>query len=219
MSRDAQKAAQQEAAQQEAALGIGEIDDAGRYELDLRTGRWRWSDEMYRIHGYEPGAVEPSTEALVARKHPDDADDVDHAVRTARATGEPFSSVHRIVTPAGEVRTVAFVGSGERDADGEVVGLEGFVVDLTAPQRRRTDAAAAEAVRAAARTRGAIEQAKGIVVAVRGGSPDAAFDVLRDASNRTDRPLRDVARAVVEAASARMGGGFDDAALRTVLGC
>jgi GAF domain-containing protein len=46
-------------------------------------------------------------------------------------------------------------------------------------------------------TRAAIEQAKGIIMAERRCSPDEAFAVLVDASNRSNRKLRDIAGDVV----------------------
>jgi hypothetical protein len=33
---------------------------------------WWWSDDVARMHGYEPGTVEPTTELLLSHKHPDD---------------------------------------------------------------------------------------------------------------------------------------------------
>jgi response regulator NasT len=50
---------------------------------------------------------------------------------------------------------------------------------------------------AALKTRPAIEQAKGILMAEHGCSPDEAFDMLSEASQRNKRKLRDVAEGVV----------------------
>ena len=49
-------------------------------------------------------------------------------------------------------------------------------------------------------SRAVIEQAKGIIMAGRGCTDEEAFDVLRQASSRSNRKLRDLARAVVEGA-------------------
>jgi len=32
--------------------------------------RWEWSDEVARMHGYEPGDVEPTTQLLLSHKRP-----------------------------------------------------------------------------------------------------------------------------------------------------
>jgi len=187
----------------EEALAVGESPDVGRFRVDLTTDRWWWSDEIYEMHGFERGDVVPSSELMAAHKHPDDRVAVDHVVRDAVASREPFSSVHRIVDAAGNVRTVAVVGRADTDDDGEPVTVTGYFVDLTAAQRSAGQAQATEAIRAAAASRGTIEQAKGIVMAVRGGGSDAAFDLLRETSSRRETRLRVVAEQLVEAVGAR----------------
>ena len=56
----------------------GTLDDSqrlahiGSWEWDLRTGAVFWSDEMYRLHGHEPGAISPDCSTAMAHTHPDD---------------------------------------------------------------------------------------------------------------------------------------------------
>jgi GAF domain-containing protein len=47
-------------------------------------------------------------------------------------------------------------------------------------------------------SRAVIEQAKGIIMAGRGCSDEEAFDLLRQASSRSNRKLRDIARSIVD---------------------
>jgi GAF domain-containing protein len=47
-------------------------------------------------------------------------------------------------------------------------------------------------------TRAVIEQAKGVLMAQRRVNPDAAFEILRDASQRYNRKLRDIAVGIVD---------------------
>ena len=56
----------------------------------------------------------------------------------------------------------------------------------------------AEQMKAAMMSRVEIEQAKGILMAREGMSPDAAFEVLVRASQRENRKLRDIAREIVQ---------------------
>jgi PAS domain S-box-containing protein len=187
----------------EAALAVGESPHVGRFRLDLATDRWWWSDEIYAMHGFERGDVVPSAELMAAHKHPDDRTEVDHVVRDAVAAHEPFSSVHRIVDADGAVRTVAVVGRAETDGEGDPVAVTGYFVDLTAAQQSAGQAHATEAIRAAAASRGTIEQAKGVVMAEHGGAPDDAFAVLREAGSRRETRLRVVAEQLVAAVAAR----------------
>ena len=41
------------------------------YHYDAVSEAWTWSDEMYLIHGYQPGEVSLTTEMLLAMRHPD----------------------------------------------------------------------------------------------------------------------------------------------------
>jgi len=59
----------------------------------------------------------------------------------------------------------------------------------------------------AMRSRATIEQAKGILMGQSQVNADSAFDLLRKASQRENRKLRDVARELVE----RYGGGDSSA--------
>ena len=61
----------------------------------------------------------------------------------------------------------------------------------------------AEQMRAAMMSRVEIEQAKGILMAREGLTPDAAFEVLVRASQRENRKLRDIAKDIVERAQQR----------------
>ncbi|GAA4851139.1 PAS and ANTAR domain-containing protein [Luteimicrobium xylanilyticum] len=187
----------------EQALAVGTSPSVGRFRLDLADDSWWWSDEIYAMHGFERGEVVPSTELMATHKHPDDRKDVDHVVRNAVSDREPFSSVHRIVDAHGAVRTVAVVGRAELDDAGDPTAVTGYFVDLTAAQQSAGQAQATEAIRAAAASRGTIEQAKGIVMAARGGDANAAFDVLRETGSRRETRLRVVAEELVAAVAHR----------------
>jgi hypothetical protein len=63
--------------------------------------RWEWSDEVARMHGYEPGTVAPTTKLMLSHKHPDDREHVRDLLRHALLSGESFSSRHRFVDTSG----------------------------------------------------------------------------------------------------------------------
>ncbi len=56
-------------------------------------------------------------------------------------------------------------------------------------------------MRLAMESRAVIEQAKGVLVAQRRLDPEAAFEILREASQRYNRKLRDIASGIVQSAS------------------
>jgi len=183
----------------EHALARGASQQIGRYRLELATGTWWWSSETYRVHGFEPGEVVPTTELVLAHKHPDDRDRVRQILDEARATGEPFSSVHRIMDARGKERYLVIVGQGRRDpVTGMVVELLGYFVDITSTVVAGGEERAHRDIAAAAAGRGPIEQAKGVVAAAFGIAPEQAFAVLKRVSNNRNVRLRELARQVVE---------------------
>src|SRR3954453_12400829 len=85
------------------ALLGGPPQRVGRFEYRYDTDVWTWSDTVARMHGYEPGDVQPTTELVLSHKHPDDLARVKGLLNQSAA---PFSSRHRIRTVAGETRNV-----------------------------------------------------------------------------------------------------------------
>lgn len=178
----------------EAALAPGDRPPFGRYRLDLATGRWQWEDEVYVMHGFEPGEVVPTTQLMLSHKHPEDRPRVDGMLRHAATTGEPFSSVHRIYDADGGTRTLAVVGQGVRDPEsGLVTALVGWFVDMTRSQKEAAQREATASIRASAERRAAIEQAKGVLMVVFRCTAEEAFERLRRASNAANIPVRDLA--------------------------
>jgi hypothetical protein len=182
----------------EEVLAGGSRSPVGRYRLDLPTGEWAWSDEVYVMHGFEPGQIVPTTPLMLSHKHPDDRARVDGVLRQAAETGQPFSSVHRIVDAKGEARTMAVTGQGRRDPEsGQVTELFGYFIDVTESQREAAARDATASIQASAERRAVIEQAKGVLMVVYGIEGDAAFDLLREASNQANIAVRDIAQTLV----------------------
>ncbi|WP_423462159.1 PAS and ANTAR domain-containing protein [Promicromonospora sp. MS192] len=183
----------------EAALAPGHHAPVGRYRLDVASGRWSWSDEVFVMHGFSPGEIVPTTELILSHKHPDDRDRVDHVLRAAAATGRPFSSVHRIVDAHGASRTLAVTGQARRDpTSGVVTELYGYFIDVTEASREDAQREATASIRAAAEHRASIEQAKGAIMVAFGITDDEAFDRLRTASNQLNVPVRELATWLVD---------------------
>jgi two-component system, response regulator / RNA-binding antiterminator len=53
-------------------------------------------------------------------------------------------------------------------------------------------------LRAALQTRPVIDQAKGMLIAEHGCSPDEAFEMISHASQRENRKVRDIAKAMID---------------------
>lgn len=182
----------------ENGLALGDHTPTGRYRVNLATQEWWWSDETYRIHGFEPGEVIPTTAMVLAHKHPDDRDRVRNVLDDARRTGEPFSTVHRIIDAHGNPHIVSIVGEGRRDEEGTMVELAGYVLDLTSSVNRFAAEQADASIRAAARSRRDIEQAKFLVGMALEVDDDEAFSILRRGSNNSNVPVRTLSKRLVD---------------------
>ncbi|MEO7994033.1 MAG: PAS domain S-box protein [bacterium] len=113
------------------------IAGLGHWELDLldsdhpERNALRWSDETYRIFGFEPGSVEVTNDLFFSAVHPDDREAIETAMGAALASGAEYSIQHRIVLANGDVRVVHERGDISRRADGQVSLLLGTVLDVT----------------------------------------------------------------------------------------
>ena len=200
------------------ALGLGTNLLVGRYRVELGSGRWWWSDEVYTMHGWSPHEVEPSLEALRSRKHPDDRARVVRAATEALRLGTPFACSHRIVDRKGRTRSVVVIGQGRRGSRDRPPELVGYVIDVTPVQKEALARRSDGAVTRAFVTQAVIEQAKGAIVAVSGVDDEAAGHLLLDAASRAGVPLRLAADQVMARLRAENGKrGLTQAAVTRAL--
>lgn len=180
----------------EHALAGGAPQRVGWFRFHFADQRWEWSPEVEHMHGYQPGTVSPTTELVLSHKHPDDYGQVAATLEEIRRTSEAFSTRHRIVDTRGEIHSVVVVGDQLYDDDGVVVGTHGFYVDVTPSLQQEKRELLSEAVAEIAESRGAIEQAKGMLMLVYRISADTAFELLRWRSQETNVKLRVLAEQI-----------------------
>lgn len=169
----------------------------GTFKFYFVGQRWEWSDEVARMHGYEPGSVIPTTELLLSHKHPDDRRIVQDLLDHALHTGEPFSSRHRFLDTRGKVHDVLVVADRMFDDRGAVIGSAGYYVDLTASLDEVRQEVLDETLPGLFESRAVIEQAKGALMVLYRISADQAFRVLQWRSQETNTKLRDLAAGLV----------------------
>ncbi|MBB2991667.1 hypothetical protein FHR72_003152 [Mycolicibacterium iranicum] len=183
-----------------------ELDDFLRSSGDLRVGsfrfwfvgqRWEWSDEVALMHGYEPGTVTPSTELLLAHKHPEDRRHVQELLDQALHTGGAFSSRHRFIDTRNQEHTVLVLADRMFDDLGAVVGTEGYYVELTDTLNQARRDALNSSLPDLFAARAEIEQAKGALMLVYGVDADQAFELLQWRSQQTNTKLRVLASRIV----------------------
>lgn len=175
----------------------GQAQKVGRFRFFIDDERWEWSDEVQQIHGYQPGQLpNPTTAQVLAHKHPDDYDHIVGALEDTRRTRAAFSTRHRMLDKHGRLHHVTVVGDVMRDGAGEVIGTQGFYIDVTSAQEAYEERIS-DAVAEVERRRAVIEQAKGMLGLVYGLDDAAAFELLKWRSQDMNVKLRDIAERVV----------------------
>ncbi|MGY2062540.1 PAS domain-containing protein, partial [Nocardia gipuzkoensis] len=111
--------------------GADERLPVGSFRFWYADRRWEWSDEIYRMFGYEPGTITPTAELLRSHRHPDDAVEIGD-ILLAKSVGEqPVSGHYRFLDVDGRVHDVIVVADRPRDVSGPGTGTFGCFVDLT----------------------------------------------------------------------------------------
>src|SRR5207302_970785 len=173
-------AIEREQAQETLRRSEGYLAEAQRL---TRTGSWAWnvtsrrsvywSQENYRLFGFDPEGGIPSDEAFYQRVHPEDRDRVRREVFLESPNeGSHFDVDFRIVLPGVAIKYVRSTGHPVRNLSGDLLEYVGTSIDVT--ERKRADeererllaserAAFAEAVAAQQRFRDLVNSVEGIV--------------------------------------------------------
>jgi hypothetical protein len=162
----------------------------GSFRFLIAGERWEWSDEVARMHGYEPGSVVPTTELVLAHKHADDKPAVTALVDNMIRHGQPFSSRHRIIDTSGRVRVLVAVGNRLVDETGEVIGTAGLHIEITDSYEPDVQRRLGQVSKDIAVDRAVIERARGILMYVYNFSATDALSALKWRSQETGLSLR-----------------------------
>jgi fructose-specific component phosphotransferase system IIB-like protein len=182
----------------EHALAGGEPQRVGWFRFYFADERWEWSPQVERMHGYQPGTVQPNTDLVLSHKHPDDYGQVAATLDEIRRTSGAFSTRHRIVDTHGEIHHVVVVGDQLFDDAVDVIGTHGFYVDVTPSMKQAHDESVTEAVAEIAEARSGIEQTKGMLMLIYRISDESAFELLKWRSQETNTKLRALAEQIAK---------------------
>ena len=113
------------------------LAQVGNWELELKTGKVSWSQEMFSITGLDRDTFAGTREAFLGLVHPDDRREVGRAAEESLQGGVPFALEHRFVQPDGTLRTVSAMAE-VTFGDGKVpLRVFGTVQDIT--QRKQAE--------------------------------------------------------------------------------
>jgi len=107
----------------------------GNFELNIETGHLTWSDQMYRLFGFEVNEVNPTFELMKQMVHSDD-------LGKWIETNEPMINEHRscesefrIVRKDGKERVVDSKADLRFDNSGKLIRVVGTAQDITISKR------------------------------------------------------------------------------------
>jgi PAS domain S-box-containing protein len=139
-----------EAARRESEAYLAEaqrLSHTGSWAWAPATGEIRyWSEETYRVLGFDPEAGPPRFETFFQRLYPDDQVRVRELFESAIRDKEAFETEYRIVHPSGAIKDIQAVGHPVCDECGNLAEFVGTVIDVTETKRAEEALRASEQV-------------------------------------------------------------------------
>jgi PAS domain S-box-containing protein len=111
------------------------LSHTGSFGWRPATGEIVWSEETYRIAGYDPG-IKPTIDLVFQRIHPEDIRFVQETLDSAVRDGTDLDFEHRFLMPDGSVKHVHVVAHALRDAKSNLEYV-GAAIDITEQHQAR----------------------------------------------------------------------------------
>jgi PAS domain S-box-containing protein len=108
------------------------LSQTGSFGWNVSTGELVWSDENFRILGYEP-TIKPTLDLALQRVHPDDLALLLQMMEKAK-TGRSLELEHRLLMPDGAVKHLHVIARPLTNESGELEFV-GTVMDVTARKK------------------------------------------------------------------------------------
>ena len=123
------------------------LSRTGSFGWNVSTGESLWSDQTFRIFGFDR-ATTPTVELVLQRIHPEDRAAVQQAVERASVDGRDFEHQYRLLMPDGSEKYVHATSHVAKSEGGDVEFI-GAITDVTATKEterklRRSEAYLAE---------------------------------------------------------------------------
>jgi PAS domain S-box-containing protein len=119
------------------------ISHTGSFDWSVASGEFVWSEETFRIFGYDR-ATRPSLELILRRTHPEDRAALQRQLGRASHEGKDWEQERRLLMSDGSVKYVHVVARAVRDEAGKP-GFVGAIMDVTANRRAEDELSLARA--------------------------------------------------------------------------
>ncbi|HYU54080.1 MAG TPA: PAS domain S-box protein, partial [Gemmatimonadaceae bacterium] len=133
------KQAEEKLRYSEAFLAEGQrISHTGSWTWNVASGKVTWSEEHYRIFGFDPEKTEPSFQLFLQTVHPEDRSFIERGLDEAIREKRGFDMEFRIALADASIKHVQGVGRPALGPSGEVDSYTGTTVDIS--ERKRGEA-------------------------------------------------------------------------------
>ena len=133
------KSAEENLRRSKAFLTEGQrISHTGSWSWNVSSGKVTWSDEHFRIFGFDPEKTEPSLQLFLETVHPEDRSFIERSLDQAVNEKKGFDLEFRIALADGSIKYVHGVGRPVLGKSGEVDRYNGTTVDIS--ERKRGEA-------------------------------------------------------------------------------
>ncbi len=107
------------------------IAHLGSWHMDLATNEVFWSEELYKLYGYDPALPPPLYTESKKLFTPESWERLSTSIGRAAETGIPYELELELVNKEGRKGWMLARGELERDEHGAAVGVRGIVMDIT----------------------------------------------------------------------------------------
>jgi PAS domain S-box-containing protein len=107
----------------------------GHYEVDLQSGKFIWSDGVYRVMGQSQDSFIPTLNSVAELVHPDDRTILEQVRRELRSGLAPPPVTVRVFKDDGQITEVEVWSMPVRAIDGTVTGWFGTIQNVAARKR------------------------------------------------------------------------------------
>src|ERR1700730_7542046 len=102
-----------------------ELAHMGSWQLDLKTNTLKWSDNMYRILGFEPGEVQPNADLFWRMVSKEDRERLERLTEEASANHRTAEYEVRCILADGRFRTLLVLVAPVFSEGGELIRMIG----------------------------------------------------------------------------------------------
>ena len=132
------KQAEEALRRSEAYLSEGQrLSHTGSWARNVSTGDIFFSEESFRIFGFDPRKNRMTLALLLSRVHPDDHASLEETIQKAIRDASHFETDYRIILEDGSIRHIHVLGHPVKNAAGNLVEFVGTHMDVTEQHRSR----------------------------------------------------------------------------------